>query len=42
MRILNTLALKNRYLQMLYGGHALQICLKKRWICHQFIVLEKI
>lgn len=42
IRILNHLALKNPYLQMLYGGHALQICLKKQWLNHQFIVLEKI
>lgn len=42
IRVLNNLALKNRYLQMLYGGHALQICLKKQWISHEFIVLEKI
>ena len=42
VRILNKFSLKSPYLQMLYGGDALQKCLSKQWINHEFKVWQKI
>ncbi|MBN4075657.1 MAG: hypothetical protein COA71_09725 [SAR86 cluster bacterium] len=41
IKVIDKLALKSPYLQMLYGGHALQKCLSKQWINHEFVVWQK-
>ncbi len=42
IKILGKVSLKNQYLQMLYGGNALQKCLSKHWINHELIVWQKL
>jgi len=41
LKFTNKLSLKKPYLQMLYGGHALQKCLSKQWLSHELIVWQK-
>jgi len=42
IKILGKVSLRNQYLQMLYGGNALQKCLSKHWINHELIVWQKL
>lgn len=42
VRALNKISLKSPYLQMLYGGDALQKCLSKQWINHELKVWQKV
>lgn len=41
MRALGWLPPLNQYWLMLYGGHALQVCLKRGWIQHSFMVWKR-
>lgn len=41
MRTLGWLPPLNRYWLMLYGGHALQVCLKRGWIRYSFMVWKR-
>ena len=41
MRCFGWLPIKNNYWSMLYGGHALQLCLKRGWIRHCFMVWRR-
>jgi cyclopropane fatty-acyl-phospholipid synthase-like methyltransferase len=41
MRGLGWLPVKNNYWSMLYGGHALQVSLKRGWIKHLFVVWQR-
>lgn len=41
MRCLGWLPVKSSYWSMLYGGHAVQICLKRGWIKHLFVVWQR-
>jgi ubiquinone/menaquinone biosynthesis C-methylase UbiE len=41
MRCLGWLPVKNNYWLMLYGGHALQLSLKRGWIKHRFVVWRR-
>ena len=41
MRGLGWLKVSNNYWLMLYGGHALQVCLKRGWIKHLFVVWRR-
>lgn len=41
MRCLGWLPVKDSYWSMLYGGHAAQICLKRGWIKHLFMVWQR-
>jgi SAM-dependent methyltransferase len=41
MRCLGWLPVQNSYWLMLYGGHAAQICLKRGWIKHSFVVWRR-
>lgn len=41
MRSLGWLPIHGSYWSMLYGGHAVQICLKKGWIKHLFVVWRR-
>lgn len=41
VRVLNKVSLKSPYLQMLYGGDALQKCLSKQWINYELKVWQK-
>jgi len=42
IKVLGKHALKYSYLQMLYGGSALQKCLTKQWINHELIIWRKV
>jgi SAM-dependent methyltransferase len=41
MRCLGWLPVKSSYWSMLYGGHAAQICLKRGWVKHLFVVWQR-
>lgn len=41
MRCLGWLPVKNNYWSMLYGGHALQVSLKRGWVKHLFVVWQR-
>ena len=41
MRCLGWLPIKSSYWGMLYGGHAAQICLKRGWVKHLFVVWQR-
>jgi SAM-dependent methyltransferase len=41
MRSFGWLPVKGNYWGMLYGGHAGQICLKRRWVKHLFLVWQR-
>ncbi|HTV24126.1 MAG TPA: class I SAM-dependent methyltransferase, partial [Polyangiaceae bacterium] len=41
MRTLGWLPIQNNYWLMLYGGHALQIGLKRGWVKHSFVVWRR-
>jgi SAM-dependent methyltransferase len=41
MRCLGWLPIKSSYWSMLYGGHAAQICLKRGWVKHLFVVWQR-
>lgn len=41
MRTLGWLPIENNYWLMLYGGHALQICLRRGWMKHAFVVWRR-
>lgn len=41
MRCLGWLPVKGSYWSMLYGGHALQLCLKRGWIRHSLVVWRR-
>jgi SAM-dependent methyltransferase len=41
MRCCGWLPVKNSYWLMLYGGHAAQICLKRGWVKHLFLVFRR-
>jgi SAM-dependent methyltransferase len=41
IRSLGWLPIKGSYWSMLYGGHALQVCLERGWIKHLFVVWQK-
>lgn len=42
VKVLGKRCLKRPYLQMLYGGNALQKCLSRQWINHELIIWQKI
>lgn len=42
VKILHKFSLKSPYLQMLYGGDALQKCLLKQWVNYEFNVWQKV
>jgi SAM-dependent methyltransferase len=42
MRSFGWLPIEHNYWSMLYGGHALQIALKRRWIQHLFVVWRRL
>jgi len=41
MRSFGWLPLRGQYWSMLLGGHALQVCLQKRWIEHRLVVWRR-
>lgn len=41
MRCLGWLPIQNSYWLMLYGGHAAQVCLKRGWVKHLFVVWRR-
>jgi SAM-dependent methyltransferase len=41
MRAFGWLPIENNYWLMLYGGHAAQICLKRGWLKHAFVVWRR-
>jgi SAM-dependent methyltransferase len=41
MRCLGWMPVKNSYWSMLYGGHALQLAIKRGWIQHLFVVWRR-
>jgi ubiquinone/menaquinone biosynthesis C-methylase UbiE len=42
MRCFGWLPVRNNYWSMLYGGHALQVSLKRGWIKHLFVVWQRV
>ena len=41
MKLLGKSALNFQYLRMLYGGNALQYCLREGWLAYRLMVWEK-
>jgi cyclopropane fatty-acyl-phospholipid synthase-like methyltransferase len=42
MRAFGWLPVKGQYWSMLYGGHALQVCLRRGWLEHRFVTWERL